>query len=96
MRELCGMVDDDTRPLRAQVTPKRAGDYWVLVPKDDVDVAVINNMGYHVFRQCDGSRSCEEIAKAIATETGDDLDAVRSDVVAFVTRLEGAGLLRTQ
>lgn len=65
----------------------------MLVPQDAAEVAVVNATGYHIFQQCDGSRSKADIAQAIADTSGADLEHVRRDVAAFVVRLESAGLL---
>ncbi len=89
------MITGDARPVRASVTIKQAGDYWVLVPQEPRDVVVVNSTGHHVFAQCDGSHSCEGIARQIAAETGGDVETVLRDVVAFIRRLEDVGLLRT-
>jgi len=85
--------EEEVRPRRAPATVKRTGAYWVLVPDASVDVAVVNAMGHHVFQQCDGSRSTTSIAQEISDVTGADVMIVRSDVDAFLTRLESAGLV---
>jgi hypothetical protein len=63
------------------------------VPREDADVAVVNEMGHRVFSRCDGTRSCEAIAEEIAVQTSADFDVVLDDVLAFVARLAAAGLL---
>ncbi|KWX06044.1 hypothetical protein TH66_00115 [Carbonactinospora thermoautotrophica] len=86
-------MSDDARPRRVPANAQRTGEYWVLVPQQSGDVAVVNATGYHIFQQCDGSRSAADIAQALADAAGVDVDDVRRDVAAFVARLESAGLL---
>lgn len=82
-------------PRQAPAEATRAGNYWVLVPADDTEVAVVNETGYRVFASCDGTRTCDAIAADLAAATGTDLDRVLADVHEYVTRLRAAGLLLT-
>jgi pyrroloquinoline quinone biosynthesis protein D len=88
------MIDRAGRPRRKPGTSLRSGNYWVLVPHEDTDVAVVNEMGHRVFSLCDGTRSCAAIAEEIAAQTRADADVVLDDVLVFVARLGAAGLLQ--
>lgn len=91
------MSDDGGHPKRAPVTAQRAGQYWVLVPREDTgEVAVINATGYQIFAQCDGTSSETDIARAVAEASGADARRVERDVAVFVARLESAGSLTRQ
>lgn len=87
------MTADDMRPVQVKTTTTQSGDYWVLVPHDSAEVAVVNEMGHRVFQACDGSNSCQEIAQRLAIETCADANSVLTDVVAFVAQLTKIGLL---
>ncbi len=86
------MTGDGMRPEQVKTTTSRSGDYWVLVPDETAQVAVVNEMGHRVFQACDGSHSCQEIAQKLASETRTDVKCVLNDVVVFVLRLMEAGL----
>lgn len=87
------MSDDGAHPRRVPVNAQRTGEYWVLVPQETGEVAVVNTTGYHIFQQCDGSSSEEDIAQAVVNATDADVEHVRRAVAEFVARLESAGLL---
>lgn len=87
------MTAADMCPAQVKTTTTRSGDYWVLVPQEIADVAVVNELGHRIFQACDGTHSCQEIAQRLATETHTDVNRVLTDVVAFVTQLTAAGLL---
>ncbi|MGH3516703.1 MAG: PqqD family protein [Haloechinothrix sp.] len=72
---------------------KRSGDRWVLVPEETGEVAAVNVIGHEVFAQCDGSRSARDIARDIASETGEEIEHVDSDVTAFLDQLRAAALI---
>lgn len=87
------MSDTGTGPTQVPANAQRVGEYWVLVPHQAGEVAVVNVTGYHIFQQCNGSRSEADIAHSIAETSGADVEHVRRDVATFVARLESAGLL---
>ncbi|MGH3943031.1 MAG: PqqD family protein [Pseudonocardiaceae bacterium] len=80
--------------MRTKTTTTRSGDYWVLVPHETAEVAVVNETGHRIFQACDGSHSCREIAQRLATGTCTDANRVLTDVVAFVAQLTKIGLLQ--
>lgn len=86
-------MNDAPTPQAVPATAQRSGEYWVLVPHDAGEVAVVNATGYQVFTHCDGSRSEADIVRTIADASGADVERVKHDVAAFVQRLESAGLL---
>lgn len=90
------MTGEHCRPCRLPASVQRAGVYWVLVPDEPVEVAVVNATGHRVFQLCDGSRSVASIAQEIADETSADVEAVTTDVTRYVAKLEQAGLLRSE
>lgn len=91
------MSDDGGHPKGAPVAVQRAGEYWVLVPREAAgEVAVVNATGCQIFAQCDGARSETDIARAVADASGADARRVERDVAVFVARLESAGLLTRQ
>jgi hypothetical protein len=63
------------------------------VPQEAGEVAVVNATGYHIFQQCNGSRSEADIAHSIAEACDTDVEHIRRDVAAFVACLQSAGLL---
>uniref|UniRef100_UPI003F49A540 PqqD family protein n=1 Tax=Pseudonocardia sp. CA-138482 TaxID=3240023 RepID=UPI003F49A540 len=83
-------------PKAIAATVQRSGEYWVLIPCEAGEVAVVNATGYHVFQQCDGARSPADIAHAIAEVSGADIAHVKHDVAAFLASLRAAGLLAEQ
>jgi hypothetical protein len=87
------MSDTAAGPKQVPANAQRSGEYWVLVLQEAGEVAVVNATGYHVFQQCNGSRSEADIANSIAEASGTDVEHIRRDVAAFVARLESAGLL---
>jgi hypothetical protein len=87
------MNDNNARPARVPANAQPSGEYWVLVPQETGEVAVVNATGYHIFQQCDGSRSEEDIAHTAVEAAGADIEHVRHDVATFVAHLKSAGLL---
>lgn len=89
------MSGHDPLPLHVPVSAQRCGQYWILVPGDAAgNVAVVNDMGYRIFAQCDGSRSHATIARAVAERDDAALELVHRDVDAFLAHLSSIGLLR--
>lgn len=80
--------------IAAAARAAQNGDMWVLIPPADAgEVLVVNAAGYDIFQRCDGTRSGSDIAHAIATDAEINVDAVESDVAAFLDRLAEAGIL---
>jgi len=86
-------MTESTMPSHVQASITRTGEYWVVVPDAAGNVAVLNGTGRAVFELCDGTRSPEAIARAVAAEAGADPERVRADVQAFITQIGAAGLL---
>lgn len=57
------------------------------------EVKVLNPVGIAVFSLLDGSRDVDTLAAAIAGEFEIELTQAREDVVAFLTELQGEGML---
>lgn len=87
------MSDTTAGPKQVPANAQRSGEYWVLVPREAGEVAVVNATGYHICQQCNGSRSEADIVHSLAEASDTDAEHVRRDVAAFVARLESAGLL---
>jgi PqqA peptide cyclase len=54
---------------------------------------VLNDTAGAIVRMCDGSRTVDEIARAVADESGDPLETVRAEVRAFVEELASRALV---
>lgn len=63
---------------------------------DEVSGALhhLDPVGSLVLSVCDGVRDDEAVVLETAARSGAPVDAVRPDVLAFLDRLEGLGLLR--
>jgi pyrroloquinoline quinone biosynthesis protein D len=71
-----------------------------LVPMDHRQVLlaperglVLSESAGAIVARCDGLRTVDEIARALAEETHAPFDDVRSDVMAFVTEMTRRGFL---
>ena len=53
----------------------------------------LNSMAAEIWKLCDGTRSGEELAGALAGASGRSLRAVRAEITAFCDALASAGLL---
>lgn len=82
-----------SHPLRTPADVVTAGEQSVIIPPGDGDVVVLNDSGRSVLEQCDGTRSVEELAAAIAGDTGADVATVHSDLVSFLGRLRQTGAI---
>lgn len=89
-------MKDHALPARVPAKASRAGEHWILVPDGPGRVAVVNETGYLVFKQCDGSRPESGIAEALAGMTGGDPAVILRDVAAYLGQLEAAGLITRQ
>ncbi|MFG3295250.1 pyrroloquinoline quinone biosynthesis peptide chaperone PqqD [Streptomyces sp. NPDC048179] len=67
------------------------GGHVLLVPER---VVVLRGSARAVLELCDGTRTVEEIITRLGREHGTPEDALRDDVVAFLTRLRTEGGLR--
>src|SRR6185295_4580095 len=54
----------------------------------------LNATATQIWRHCTGAHGLTELARAIARKTGAEVRRVASEVAAFCSRLEAAGLLR--
>lgn len=82
-----------SHPLRTPADISSAGEQSVIIPPGNGDVVVLNDAGRVVLEQCDGTRSLEELAAAIAGDTGADVATVHSDLVSFLGRLMQTGAI---
>ena len=57
------------------------------------EVKVLNPVGIAVFSLLDGSRDLDALAATIAEEFEIEIPQAREDVIAFLTELEGEGML---
>jgi hypothetical protein len=53
----------------------------------------LDDAGSFIWKQCDGSRTMQEIANALQQRTPDDATDLNSRLAVFVRRLERTGLL---
>jgi hypothetical protein len=54
----------------------------------------LNETARFIFDRCDGTRSIETLARAVASEYEVDLDTARTDVATCVTELREMGLVQ--
>ncbi|WP_019852748.1 PqqD family protein [Actinopolyspora mortivallis] len=80
----------DARPCQTPVTTSPAGTQWVLIPdSDEAAVVVVNDTGYRVLAQCDGTRSLREITETIAVGT----NITENEVSTFLDHVHRCGLV---
>ena len=68
------------------------GDRVLLSPRDFAYFGLVDT-GALVWDRIDGVISIEDLVTTLAAEFGADPDAVRADVIDFVSALDAAGLL---
>jgi hypothetical protein len=57
------------------------------------EVKVLNPVGIAVFSLLDGTRTVDALAASVAEEFDIELDRAREDVIAFLSELQGEGML---
>lgn len=73
---------------------RRIGDDGGLVVLPGrAEVKVLNPVGIAVFSLLDGSRDVDALAASVAEEFDIELDQAREDVIAFLSELQGEGML---
>ncbi len=82
-------------PTRTETIPgKDLGDEYVFYDAAGDSVHVLNATARAVYILCDGTRSIEEVARAIAGEYDVDEQTALRDVRETVARLVELGLLK--
>ncbi len=56
-------------------------------------VMTFNEVGAQVFNMLDGTRTIDEIAKAIAEEYSVSEEVVKKDVIRLIEKMKGQGLI---
>ena len=84
-----------SRPRRHPDTAfRQVGDEGGLVALPGrAEVKVLNPVGIAVFSKLDGTRDVDALAAAVAGEFDIELSQARTDVIAFLDELQGAGML---
>lgn len=76
-----------------QVAGRVIDDEAVLVLSETGDVQVLNETGARIWELADGTRTVDQIARAIADEYAVDFAQAAPDVLAFVQRLAAEQVL---
>ena len=89
---------DAMKPLKKDgVLARKTGDEWVLYNSEDKSIHVINATAEFVWRLCDGSHTCNDIAQQMhdtfhvpeGTDVGKALDAI-------IKNFSDLGMLKSQ
>ena len=86
---------ESTQKPRAieQLEIRLIGGEWLVHDLTNGKVHVLNGTAAKILKLCDGSRSCEDIAKLISDETHAELKQVADDVEAIIRRYSELGLV---
>ena len=70
------------------------GDEYLFYDRKGDQVHILNGTARTIYLLCDGTRSVEQVARAIAEQYGIDLEQARRDTSEAVDQLIRLGLLR--
>ncbi len=89
------MVDANRKPKakRAVVLREEFDDWAVLFDPDSAQAVGINPVGVTIWKSMDGTRSLEDIARALPERFDDVPGSALEQVRAFVDELERRGLV---
>lgn len=93
------MSDSQTLTLESvvrrndEIPWKTLDDRVVVLDLASGDFFELDEVGCRIWQALDGVQSLEQHAQRLVSEFGIDADTARSDVVAFVSELDGMGLV---
>ena len=94
MEEEAAKPDDTRKPCAVTGLEVRAADDQTLVyDQQAAKVHVLNRTAAHVLALCDGSRTVEDIAAALAAAFATDTERARTDVEAILRTFASLRLL---
>lgn len=89
-------IEASFRPTRASGTRSKTrdlGDEMLAYDRDQGQVHVLNRTAREIYSMCDGTRTAEEMAEAIALEYDVDAETSLSDLLSTLERLIQLGLV---
>lgn len=95
-RGLNGKGDRDFPQTREDLLLRRVeGDFYVYDPLEG-KIVLLNSSAAFVFDLCDGTKSIQEIAHAVADAAGSEVDSVVSQVEKTLERFASTGLFQLE
>lgn len=88
------MSADDGRPARGErIISRRADQTLILLDPDSGEYFTLDDVGGRIWELCDGSRSVDEIAAALAEEYDAPPEQIRADVAELLSDLRDSRLV---
>lgn len=85
---------DEVLAVKENIVTRTSGEELVVVLPEQAKYVVLNATGGRVLALADGRRALQDIALAIAEESGAAVETVQADVQTFAQSMVARGILQ--